>query len=274
MPDNRINYLRGMLNQMETCRLDEMLRAELEREQPDGNAVRMLLSVLEERETDAEPETGPEVDAAWQKYIARTSCAPSRRVRKPLMKAASVGVVLAVLLTAMPQRAEAGNIWDRLIRWTSSVYELFSPDESRTGPDEYVFRTDNPGLQQVYDTLVAQGVTEPVVPMWIPEGYELVECKTEWMDKTIKIRSSFSDGESYFNFFVIIYEKNISKRFYKDNENTEIYEHNGETYNLIKNEDKWVVIWTKDNLECSIAVNCQEEVIYDILRSIYAMEEN
>jgi hypothetical protein len=221
-----------------------------------------------------EQETTPEVDEAWQKYIARTNSAPKRNVRNPLMKAASVGVVIALLFAAAPQTAEAGNIWNRLVRWTSSVYELFSPDEERTAPEKYVFRTDNPGLQQVYDTLVAQGVTEPVVPMWIPEGYELVECNLFQTYSGIQIRSSFTDGEAWFDYLVIVYDVNVPTMYCKNNHNIEVFEKNGVTYSLTKNNEKWIVVWTKDNLECSIAVDCQEDVLYKILRSIYAMEGN
>ena len=273
MPDKRITFLRGMLDRMDTRQLDEMLQAELEREQPDGNAVRMLLSVLEDREGDTEPETTPEVDEAWQKYIARTNSAPKRNIRKPLLKAASVGVVLALLLAAAPQTAEAGNIWNRLVRWTSSVYELFSPDEERTAPEEYVFRTDNPGLQQVYDTLVAHGVTEPVVPMWIPEGYELVECRTYIVDTRNQIISSFSNSEDTIVFVVCIYNDCTNKNFLKNDGDVEICEMNGDTFNILTNDKKWVVIWNKDNIECSFSINCQEYMLYDILRSIYEMEE-
>ena len=274
MPDKRITFLRGMLDRMDTRQLDEMLQAELEREQPDGNAVRMLLSVLEDREDDAHPETTPEVDAAWQQYIARTNSASKGMGRKPLLKAASVGVVLALLFAAVPQTAEAGNIWNRLVRWTSSVYELFSPDEERTAPEEYVFRTDNPGLQQVYDTLVAHGVAEPVVPMWLPEGYELVECKTYSVDARMQILATFSDGERTFVFSLYIYDNNISKRYYLDDDNIVVFEKNGTVFSQMRNDGKWVIIWTKDNIECSIATDCQEDVLRTILRSIYPMEDS
>ena len=274
MPDNRIINLRGMLNRMDTWQLDAMLRAELEQEQPDGDAVRILLSVLEDREKNMEAETGPEVEEAWQTYIARSNSAPAGGPRGVLVKAASVGIVLVFCLTLMPQKAEAENIWDRIVRWSGSVFELFSPDESRTSQDAYVFRTDNPGLQQVYDTLVAQGVTEPVVPMWIPEGYDLVECKVDYMDARTQVQATFLDSKRTLGLLFTIYDSNLPARYYKNVDSEGIYEYNGTVFNLIRNEGQWVVVWEKDNVECSIAVNCQEEMVYQILRSIYAMEEN
>ena len=46
------------------------------------------------------------------------------------------------------------------------------------------------------------------------------------------------------------------------------------TYNITRNNDWWVAVWTKDNIECSIALDCQEETLRRILDSIYTMEDN
>ena len=43
----------------------------------------------------------------------------------------------------------------------------------------------------------------------------------------------------------------------------------GTTFNLMKNHEMWVVAWTKDNIECSLFVDCPEDVLYEILDSIY-----
>ena len=42
------------------------------------------------------------------------------------------------------------------------------------------------------------------------------------------------------------------------------------TFNILRNKGIWVVAWEKDNIECSIFVDCQENVLYEILDSIYS----
>ena len=59
------------------------------------------------------------------------------------------------------------------------MFAFFSPDEPTQAIEEYEFRTEHPGLQEVYDAVAGLGVTEPVVPMWIPEGYTLFMCRTD-----------------------------------------------------------------------------------------------
>ena len=274
MSDNRIMYLQGMLEHLETSQLDEMLRAELQKEQPDAHAVQMILAVLEEREKDYPVEIDPGIEQAWQEYIGKTAVVSKRSRSSLLLKVASFAVILAILFVTMPQRVEAESIWERLIRWTDSVFELFSPDDRSEEPVEYVFQTDNPGLQQVYDVVVELGVTDPVVPMWLPEGYELISCQTTETPVKSYTYATFALGNRRMGFTVDKYFQNTSNEYYKNDSDVKIIEIEGVVHNIMQNDDVWVAVWAKSNVECSICIDCQEDVFYKILQSIYSEEEN
>ena len=64
--------LRGMIEQMSTEQLDEMLLHELEKEPIDESAVRLIMDVLEEREQDTPVEINEQIAAAWEKYQVQT----------------------------------------------------------------------------------------------------------------------------------------------------------------------------------------------------------
>ena len=211
MSDNKIMDLQSMLEQMETVQLDEMLRSELQKEKPDAYAVQLILAVLQEREKDYSVEMDPGTEQAWQEYIGKTSGKAKGPVRSVLLKVASFAVILAVLFLAMPQQVEAESIWERLIRWTDSVFELFSPDDRSAEPAEYVFQTENPGLQQVYDSVVELGVTDPVVPMWLPEGYELVECRAISTPTKTFVIAAFTNGINEIGFTTTLYSLPFNK---------------------------------------------------------------
>ena len=65
----------------------------------------------------------------------------------------------------------------------------------------------------------------------------------------------------------------ITNEYHKDKSVVDIQEKNGTVFNIMHNNDIWVVTWVKDNVECSIFVDCQEDVLNRILESIYVMEE-
>ena len=106
MQDNSITSLREMLEKLPTEQLDEMLREELEKKTPDGNAVRMILWVLREREKDMPVEITPEIARAWEKYQRNTAeldtTGRPRKLRAWFIRIGSVAAVLALILFAIP----------------------------------------------------------------------------------------------------------------------------------------------------------------------------
>ena len=179
MKFDNMAVLRETLERMETEQLDEMLLEELRKDNPNGNLIRLIGSVLRERDWDSCPEINENIRQAWEQYQNKQQPVHTKPRPIPgfLLKAASVLLVLFTLLAIMPQDAKAMNFFERFIAWTEDVFSLISPVESRQQENAYVFQTENPGLQEVYDKVMELGVTVPVVPMWIPEGYELTECK-------------------------------------------------------------------------------------------------
>ena len=269
MSDNRIS-LRKMLDQLPTEQLDEMLQSELTAEHPDGDAVRRILSVLEEREKDVPVAHTPAMDAAWQEYC-RGRGTP-KRGGSFLLKAASILLVLGLLLFALPQSAQAESIFDLLARWSDGFVEFLTSDKAPNTAD-YQFVTNHPGLQQLYDTVTAAGIQGPAVPMWVPETLEMVGCKETITPAKTMIQAALSGAEGQLVFQIDIYDEPIGRKYYKDETIWDSYEKNGVTHTIVRNKDLWVVFWSKENIEYSMTVDCHEDVLYDILGSIYSSVE-
>lgn len=264
--------LRESLERLPTSRLDAMLRAELEKEPPDEHAVRLILKVLREREADYPIETNAQIDEAWREFEKKT--APDHpNFRTLVLKAAAILLVCGLLLFTLPQDVSAGNFFDRIAGWTESIFELFSPRDSAKVQKEYVFRTEHPGLQELYDTVTELGVTIPVVPMWLDEGYELVDCKVMSTPATAKVLAIFYDGTKEAVYELNIYSQNIVSEYHKDEPDAKHHESNGVIHNVFHNDDSWMVVWIRENIECSMALDCPEDTLYEILDSIYTLEE-
>lgn len=268
--------LRGMIEQMPTEQLDEMLRYELEKVPVDEVAVRLIMDVLEERDQDNPVEINDKIQAAWEKYQAYTPVKERKRIslRSWPMRAVAAVVVIALLaFTVMPQSAEADNFWERFARWTESIFEFFAPGDDSVD-EEYVFTTDNPGLQQVYDTVTALGVTDPVVPMWLPDEYEMQQCEVSETRSKSFVYACFSDEKNTVVLDIAVRKADSPRQYSKGEENAKTCEIADIVHNILHNEEWWTAVWTRDRLECAIAIDCQEETLYKILKSIYTMEAN
>ena len=266
--------LRKALEQLQTEELQTMLQTELERDTPDPDSVRLILSVLEERETETALQLTEQKESAWRKYqkkIAQLQKKPSKRWNV-LGKAASVVLIAGILVATIPGQAQAETFWEMLQRWSNSVLEYFDHNRVRAELD-YTFKTDNDGLQQVYDAVVKLGVTEPVVPMWLPDGYEITELTVIHAPILQGFWARFAKGDSAIVYKISVYNGEPAHQYYKDDKYYETYEREGATYNITRNNDRWVVVWTKDNIECSIFVDCKEDTLRRILSSIYKMED-
>lgn len=274
MHDNKISTLK----QLPTEQLDELLNRELERDNPDGDRVRTILGILWEREKDLPVEITPGVQKAWEKYRRNTAEEEERkprtgRLRAWVLRAASAAAVLAVLIFAFPQETEADGLFEKIANLTGSIVEFFSPGMANDNEKTYTFQTDNPGLQQVYDAVTALGVTDPVVPMWLPEGYELVECKTDEIPHKKSLYANFRNDSAGVALKCAVYDIDASHKYHWGGEGIAEYERAGVKHSVMRNNDRWVVIWFTDKTECFLTLDCQEDTLYRILDSIYVMED-
>lgn len=142
------------------------------------------------------------------------------------------------------------------------------------GEMTYSFETENPGLQQVYDAVVELGVTEPVVPMWLPEGYEIKSVFNNNTPMSKNVRAIFTNSGSEIVFKLDVYNGEPAHEYYKDGTHYESHEREGTIYHIAKNMNKWVVIWTKENTECLLTLDCTEDTLWRILESIYVTEDD
>lgn len=274
MKNNSKTGLRAALEQLPEEELKDLLQAELEQPEPDGDSVRLILRVLGEKGRGREAPMTPRKEQAWQTYCRRVeSLRRSRTLRlAPALRAAAVVLVLTLCLATLPRQAQAESFWEMLQRWSTTVIQFFGREDSFY-EDQYLFQTENPGLQQVYDAVVELGVTDPVVPMWLPEGCELISLSERNSPMQSGLCASFSFGETEIVYKIDIYDGEPAHQFYRDDTHYETLEQDGTIFHITRNIDQWTVIWSKGHIECSMGIDCSEEVLKRILESIYVTEE-
>lgn len=261
------------LEQIPSPQLTQMLYAELKKDRLDDELIRTILQVQEARQENHPPIT-ENTRAAWEQLQndwAEDAKVPARKKPKCMLKIAALAAVLCLVLLAIPDASGSNSFFERVGTWKESVLEFFKPTEVQ---QEYIFQTDHPGLQKVYDEVVALGVTQPVVPSWIPMECKLTEFKVTKSPSRIRIYAAFTDGKNIITINHYIYGADAPRKFETDDPNTNEVELAGIDYSIIENDGAWMVYWSRDNIECSLTVDCQENILYRILESIYVTEAN
>lgn len=280
MKNDNMPSVQELFQQMSTEELRALLDKELHTEPVNDHGIRLIMGVLRERNKDTAVQVSPETLKAWEKYRKATDqiYAPARRnlqIRRWLTRAAAAAAVLALLLLpVIPQEAGAESFWETLTRWTSEVMEFFGYRDNEDRLVAYEFRTDNPGLQEVYDKVIELGITVPVVPMWLPEGYELVECQVVEYPVSTKLHSRFVNTEETIIFSIEVFEAEVSRKYQKDETAVDTIESAGILHQQFSNLDTNVIIWTRENIECSLFVSSHEASLDRIIKSIYDSEAN
>lgn len=259
--------------QMPIEELDQILQAELEKEHPNEEVVLPILHELEEREKDIPVENTPEVLEVLEKLSKHnTSSKQSIHKRRWLAGVAAAVAVVCIVVMTMSPTARAESLFDILVRWTSSVFEFFTPEKDASNPPvEIVFETNNPGLQQLYDKVTELGATESVVPMWLPEGFTLSELRDFPMRGGSKLYAKFNKGSSDISITYRI-STDITTKFEKEDSLVEVYDYGDVSHFIMDNDEKLSVIWTVDGVECSILTDIDKEDVYKTIKSIYRSE--
>ena len=269
-----ITIRREELEKLSTNDLDKILRAELDSENPKKETVLLLLSILEERDPTTSENRLEGTEEAFVNRQRKEFAAPPEIATKKNWKpkkwigvAAAVVAIAFALLATVPQTVGAESIFEIIGRWTKDLFN-FSDGTDSTIQEEYEFKTDNEGLQQLYDAVVEQGVTDPVVPMWIPEGYVLDELKIVTKAANPKIYARFVKNDQYVQVMIERHSTDESNAYPKDAEDVKILDSNSVQYYLYCNEETWNAAWNNGNAECLVTITDSENVMHKIIKSI------
>lgn len=257
-------------NQLPTEELDKVLQAELEKDHPNEEVVLPILRELEEREKDYPVERTPEVLTILDQYSKHETTSKQSKYRRGWIAGiAALAAVACIVVMAIPRPAKAESLFDVLFRWTESIFEFFTPEQDAANPSvEIVFETDNPGLQQLYDKVTEYGAKDPVVPMWLPEGFVLSELKEKPIAGGTKVFAKFKKGSKDVSITYWL-STEIITAFEKEDVGIEVFEFFNVSHFVVDNDDNYSVTWTVDGVECLLSTGIVKEDLYEVIKSIY-----
>ena len=87
------------------------------------------------------------------------------------------------------------------------------------------------------------------------------------------ICATFSDDGNEIVYKVDVYNGEPAHQYYKDDTHYEAWERDGSTYHIARNNNRWLVVWGKENIECFLTLDCQEETLKRVLESICVTED-
>lgn len=189
-----------------------------------------------------------------------------------LRRVASIAAVFAAILILGSAGAYAVgiDILGAIADWTRDVF-FFQTAVQPIGSENMDIPEQLEGLAE---KLNEDGITEKILPTYVPEGYELAneEYYEDEFERVyiVTLQKDSDKVDDYpMRMMFIKHNKFIEiTEFEKDLEDPEIITHNGLDYYIFANTGDYVVMWMNGNLECSITglPKCEIKKVID---SIY-----
>lgn len=252
-------------------------------EGPDSDQLDALLAALEEIDPmpeDGVPDTEESLTRFHQRYAplfspkgdpaAGISESPEKKhSRRLTFKFAAIAAVMILLLGSAAAQAFGLNVFGTIARWSSETFRMRGEDIP------YATVRANPleeGETAYYDTLQdavdAFGITEPIVPQWVPERFELSEVKAKNREDGILICANYACDNEHLR---IRYKETTDFNFRNLEKETgvKLYSCNKVDHYIMTDMDRWKAEWQNGELECHISGDISEQEIKDIIESIY-----
>lgn len=292
------------LDQLSTKELQEILRADVDSPgRGDDEAIFYILEVMEKREQEHPSGSFPDLDACWQEFQtiyhtpegegqslypaedpdeAPAGAAPAGKPRRRVLRRRVLAAALLTLLIASLAIPVAGydNLLEMIGHWTSEQFTFLTADRADETDlitdDEDSAETDvGAELRQV---LQEYGVTENVVPTWMPDGFELMGdiSVQEYSDfEKIEIFASYSDDNDSCTISIIQSSDLVQGYTYeKASDLPEVYFSGNVKHYIIQNTDTTIAAWYIGKLECSINTSLPKSELKRVIDSIYQGEND
>ena len=205
----------------------------------------------------------------------------SRKKRRPLHRILiGVAVAACLLALAIPTAVGTKFFHKMLGTWTEGEFQFESqindiPSETSMQQGEIQKENDYTSLQEALDDY---GITEKVVPTYIPEEFKLSDISVT--ELTMSNRVVFNglyeadDNRSvsitYHYYFCSLADEAISATYEKDEREVQNYVVQGITHYIFHNYDRVTATWFNENIECSIHADCTVQEMKKMIDSIYS----
>ena len=226
---------------------------------------------LDELDRKAPMPEFPEEKTAWDAFTGDTACPKPANAEEPAslrplehkrkwrrIPFVAAALIACMLMTLGVAQAAGGDLIQTIISWTDETLNLSG------AADNVSFPISEP-LTELANTLDEVGITEPVMPHYLPDGYEQVEF--DYYPDMPSITAVFVKGDN--NILInIVTSKHGAVSYQKNPGDPEIYKANGLTFYIMQNVDVYTAAWLTDNYCCCIANVADKDTLLEMVNTV------
>lgn len=274
-PDSSNHWYHELQSENTQALLDR-LEAEMDKEEiEDIDLIDAITTLLDERApvpvTQESPEESlrkfraeyaPLLDSDFESKKAH----PVRRRVAQIVLAACLGITMLFAVAS----ACGVNLIAEFLEWREETFVLRG-----RGSGQMVLEQAPEGeYASMEEAVAAYGITDPVVPTWIPKGFEVQYVRAKEQLYSVNLTARYKAGDRKIQVKVYINKAEDDSAIHAEHsvQDPIPYERNGTEFLLAENNKQWQASWTIGNCVCSINGDLTEREIKQMIDSIFTEE--
>lgn len=238
--------------------LSDRLKMELDKKKPDRGTVIQILKEIKKEETG-----GEQTDPVLEMYGKKPQKEEKPNRSSVWKRVAVAAVVCLVVLASVPNVFGCESVFTMIGQWTKEIFSFGKPSDK-----DFVYQTDHPGLQELYDEVAKLELSRNVVPTWLPENAVKDQIYTQTTAIGTMVYAGFTGNGNHIGIQLYVFNELPDTEYQKGRDDAILYEREGVKHYILENLERWTATWIVDNTECMICAD-SKEVVYKMLKSIY-----
>lgn len=274
-PDSSNRWYNELRSENTQALLDR-LEAEMDKEEiEDIDLIDAITTLLDERAPVPVTQESPE--ESLRKF--RAEYAPlldsdfeSKKARLVRRRVAQIVLAACLCITMLFAVASACgvNLIAEFLEWRAETFVL----RGRGSGQMELEQTPEGEYASMEEAVAAYGITDPVVPTWIPKGFKVQYVRAKEQLYSVNLSAAYSSNSKEIRIKIYINNAEDDSAIHAEHsvQDPIPYEHNGTEFLLAENNKQWQASWTMGNCVCSINGDLTEREIKQMIDSIFTEE--
>lgn len=171
-----------------------------------------------------------------------------RRMRR-LVSTAAV-IVLLIVGSSVTANAMGIDLWKVVVNWTQETFHLSGNQESTpTAPE----KDNHQEYSSLQDALDANNISVPLVPTWLPDGYELLDIKVNVSPVQEVFLGIYHNNGKKLKVQITKFMSADPQQIEQSDALIEAYESDGIVYYIFADNQQLRAVWIVEKYECYIS---------------------
>lgn len=274
-PDSSNRWYNELRSENTQALLDR-LEAEMDKEEiEDIDLIDAITTLLDERAPVPVTQESPE--ESLRKF--RAEYAPlldsdfeSKKAHLVRRRVAQIVLAACLCITMLFAVASACgvNLIAEFLEWRAETFVL----RGRGSGQMELEQTPEGEYASMEEAVAAYGITDPVVPTWIPKGFAVQYVRAKEQLYSVNLSAAYSSNSKEIRIKIYINNAEDDSAIHTEHsvQDPIPYEHNGTEFLLAENNKQWQASWTIGNCVCSINGDLTEREIKQMIDSIFTEE--